>query len=330
MVYVNKNRVMSPGKYHALRSVTSEHGFFEVAAMDHMIEFEAVYGTQPASFAQIIDAKARLASALGPHVSALLLDAQYGFQALAMGSIPRNTGIIAALEREGYEPLEAPRSTVMRDGWSPAKARLAGAGTGKVCWFYRPDLDASIGASQRQLIREIQAECNDADLPLVVEPIWFPVPGEATSSKEWRKKRIEGIISSACEAEKMGVDLLKLEFPGYVTTDEEIEESIKALKELSNTLTIPWVLLSAGVNYEQFALQVELASKAGASGFMAGRSIWAEAMTLDPQKQEDGIKIAINRLNKLTAITRAYGRPFLPQLSLDETIQALPIDWYKR
>jgi tagatose 1,6-diphosphate aldolase len=309
--------------------VTSEQGFFEVAAMDHMIEFEAVYGKDPASLSKIIEAKAKLASRLGPHVSSLLLDAQYGFQTVVMGAVPRNTGIVAALECEGYEPLLAPRSTVMRENWSPVKARLAGAGTGKVCWFYRPDLDEKIGASQRELIRNIQAECNAADLPLVVEPIWFPVPGEDTNCAEWRAKRIEGILSSALEAEELGVDLLKLEFPGYVDTDAELEASIAALKALNDSLSVPWVLLSAGVNFEQFALQVELASKAGSSGFMAGRSIWGEAMTSDPVAQEKGIQIAIERLNKLSSITRAFGKPVRPELSLSEAVDKFPIDWYK-
>ncbi|ORM71210.1 tagatose 1,6-diphosphate aldolase [Pantoea rwandensis] len=330
MVNENKTRIITPGKYDALRKVTSEQGFFEVAAMDHLIEFEALYGTEPASFGRIVDAKAELAAALGPHASALLLDPQYGLQSIVMGAVPRNTGVVAALEREGYASLNAPRSTVMRDGWSPLKARLAGAGTGKVCWFYRPDLDESIGASQRELIQRLQAECDQAELPLVVEPIWFPVPGEDTKSPEWRAKRVQGIVSSAREADEIGVDLLKLEFPGYVTTDKEIEASIVALKELGDSLSVPWVILSAGVNYEQFALQVELASKAGASGFMAGRSVWGEAMSLDPKARAEGIQTAIKRLNTLSAITRAHGTPFFPALNLDETVKELPANWYQK
>jgi tagatose 1,6-diphosphate aldolase len=35
---------------------------------------------------------------------------------------------------------------------------------------------------------------------------------------------------------------------------------------LSNVSTVPWVLLSAGVNYETFETQTRLACKAGASG----------------------------------------------------------------
>ena len=65
------------------------------------------------------------------------------------------------------------------------------------------------------------------------------------------------------------------------------------------------MLLSAGVGYEAFKTQVEIACRAGGSGFMAGRSIWRDAAsTHDPKKRESAAKDAASRLSELAAVTR--------------------------
>ena len=43
---------------------------------------------------------------------------------------------------------------------------------------------------------------------------------------------------------------------------------------------MPWVILSAGVGIAEFLVNVELASEAGASGFLCGRAIWQGALPM--------------------------------------------------
>jgi tagatose 1,6-diphosphate aldolase len=43
---------------------------------------------------------------------------------------------------------------------------------------------------------------------------------------------------------------------------------------------MPWVILSAGADYPTLKTQVEIACKAGASGYVAGRSIWRDAASV--------------------------------------------------
>ena len=43
---------------------------------------------------------------------------------------------------------------------------------------------------------------------------------------------------------------------------------------------MPWALLSAGVDHATFIGQLRAARAAGASGFIAGRSIWKDAVGL--------------------------------------------------
>ena len=45
---------------------------------------------------------------------------------------------------------------------------------------------------------------------------------------------------------------------------------------------MPWVILSGGVDIEEFLMQEGLAIEAGASGFLCGRAIWKDAINLYP------------------------------------------------
>lgn len=327
----NRTRATDPVKYRAIQQVTSPDGFFQICALDHLREFAMLLdeNVDAVPFEEIVAAKADLIRALAPHASAVLFDAEYSFQSLALGALPRDTGIIAAIEDETYTFPNGPRGTVLRDGWSAEKIKLAGAGMAKLLWFYRPDLDPQVAEQQRELLARVQADCDAVSLPLVVEPIWFATADEDATSVEWKQRRIEGIIRSAADADHIGVDLLKVEFPGWVTTDEEIAASQAACAALDDAISVPWVILSAGVNFDQFATQVQIACTAGASGFMAGRSVWSDAVTRDADTRSTGVASATDRLQTLARITREHGRPFLPTASLEETIAAAPTGWYK-
>ena len=93
---------------------------------------------------------------------------------------------------------------------------------------------------------------------------------------------------------------------------------------------MPWVILSAGVGYDDFKRQVEIACAAGASGFLAGRSIWRDAVsTHDPARREAATADAARRLRELAAATREHGRPYRPALTGPELIATVPEDWYR-
>ena len=101
--------------------------------------------------------------------------------------------------------MPGPRRTRLRDGWRAEDAKRAGADFAKLLWFYRPDGDATVAEQQRQLIRDLVATCAAVSLPLVVEPIWYPLPGEDPDSSRWRAARVDGILASAFEANALGV-----------------------------------------------------------------------------------------------------------------------------
>ena len=65
----------------------------------------------------------------------------------------------------------------------------------------------------------------------------------------------------------------------------------------------PWAVLSAGVDHETFIGQVRIAVAEGASGAMAGRSLWKDSLAVDEATRRD---LLVNRaLPRLRDLTRA-------------------------
>jgi tagatose 1,6-diphosphate aldolase len=60
-----------------------------------------------------------------------------------------------------------------------------------------------------------------------------------------------------------------------------VEEFCRQLNEAAGS---PWVILSAGVDIEEFLVQVEMACAAGASGFLCGRAIWKGVLEQFPDE----------------------------------------------
>jgi tagatose 1,6-diphosphate aldolase len=321
---------LDPGKARSLQRVTSEDGFFLICALDHLSDFQQLLAPDPATvdYAKTVAAKLELIRALAPEVSAFLLDARFGLaQAIFARALPGQVGLMASIEDEDYRHAPGARRTRLRESWGTKQIKLLGADVCKLLWFYRPD--APTAEHQRQVVVQLADECRELSLPLVVEPIWYPLVGEDTTSSAWRRRRVDGIIESAHTAAQLGIDMLKVEFPGDVGSEEARESAAEACARLDAGVEVPWVILSAGVGYDDFKRQVEIASAAGGSGFLAGRSIWRDAVSIhEPERRRVAARQAAGRLAELAAITRARGRPFRPALEGEDLIGAVAEDWY--
>jgi tagatose 1,6-diphosphate aldolase len=98
-------------------------------------------------------------------------------------------------------------------------------------------------------------------------------------------------------------------------------------KRLDAASHVPWIILSGGVDFDLFVRQVEIASKAGASGFLAGRALWQEATSIATreQRQEFFNTVVVDRLRVLMAAANAYGTPWFKKVSAP----VISEDWYK-
>jgi tagatose 1,6-diphosphate aldolase len=321
---------LDPGKARSLQRVTSPDGFFLICALDHLSDFQQLLAPDPATvdYARTVEAKIELIRALVPEVSAFLLDARFGLaQAIFSRALPGHVGLMASIEDEDYQHRPGARTTRFREHWGTKQIKLIGADVCKLLWFYRPD--GASAAHQCGVVTELVAECRELSLPLVVEPIWYPLAGEDTTSSAWRRRRVDGIIESAHTAAGLGVDMLKVEFPGEVGTEAGRAAAAEACRRLDAGVEVPWVILSAGVGYDDFKRQVEIASAAGGSGFLAGRSIWRDAVSIhDGKRRHEAARHAAGRLAELAAITRAAGRPFRPALEGNDLVATIAEDWY--
>jgi tagatose 1,6-diphosphate aldolase len=321
---------IDPGKMRGFQRITTPDGFFAILALDHLISFKDMLADDRSkvSYGQAVDAKLELVRAVAPVASAFLLEVQFSLaQVVASRALPGSVGLICSIEGEGFDVVDGERRTRMRAGWTVRKIKLSGADMVKLLWFYRPE--AKTAEQQRQVVRDLVAECAVQSIPLVVEPIWYALPGEDVKSASWAARRVEGILESAKTAADMGADMLKVEFPGDTSTPEGRRAAEDACRRLDASLTQPWVILSAGVGYEAFRDQVEIACAAGAAGFLGGRSIWQDAVsTRDPVKRAEAAKVAAERLAELTRITRKHGRPFRPEWTGDALTATFPDGWY--
>ena len=165
-------------------------------------------------------------------------------------------------------------------------------------------------------------------LPLIVEPLWFPVAGESTDDPEVRGRRRRSVIASARSFHDVGADIMKVEFPVLDLTD--LDACHQACADLDEAVDGPWVLLSAGVTFEGFRTQVDVAADHGCSGFMAGRAIWGDAVgRLDAEQRNAGAALAARRLDELAEVLQGRGAAAWSPLPMADAAAVVGPTWYR-
>jgi tagatose 1,6-diphosphate aldolase len=319
------------GKFRGLQQISTERALFTMVALDHQESFrKGINSTVPDSvpYRQVVDIKLDIIAALFPHSSALLTDLRYGVaQGIAAGVLPGRTGLLVTLEQSpGHGPGETiARKTTLVRGWNVAKIRRMGASAVKLLVYYHPQ--SKTAGLQENLVSQVAADCKEHDIPLVLEVLTHPIePSQAKESAEFAATRHWVVIESARQLCHLGADLYKAEFPADMKYESDVAKMLGWCQELTAAADIPWVVLSAAVSHEMFCRQVEISCKGGASGFLAGRSIWKEALSLQGDTRKQFLAgEATRRLNELNIITDQHARPWT------EWYQATVSEgWYER
>ncbi len=301
---------ISAGKWQRLRSLTDEQGRFKMMAIDQRGSLRRaiskVTGKEPqqVTYEEIAKAKEIITKALAPYATAVLTDPEYGYP-YSIQHLPPRVGLLLAYEETGYEkvgPTGKERKSKLLENWSVEKAQRAGADAIKLLIYYHPDASEEVRRHQQEIIRRVGEECAQADMPFLLELVAYALEEEGTDTPEYARKKPDLVIRSAAEFSKpeYRVDILKLEFPADLKYAEEFSKgafdgqerpavySLKDVREFCQRLNeaagAPWVILSAGVDIEEFLVQVELAAEAGASGFLCGRAIWKDAVSFYPDE----------------------------------------------
>lgn len=315
---------LSLGKIRGLTSTSTTEDIFTVLAFDHRQSFVQMLSESPENttmYSLAAGMKSEIVRAVGENTSAVLLDPIYGVgPAIAQQALPGSTGLLVAVEASGYTGSATARESQLLGDWSVGKIKRLGADAVKLLVYYHPGAGL-LAARQEELIADVVAQCGYWDLPLFLEAISYSIdPAVDKGSARFAESRPSLLAEIAWRLGRLGPEVLKLEFPVDVAHCDNKQEWAAGCAAVSEAAGCPWVLLSAGVDFEIFAEQVEVACQHGASGYIAGRAIWREATSLPAKARGEWLKdVAARRLATLTAIARRYGRPwtdFWPNLDL--------------
>ena len=310
---------ISIGKLRGLQQISSKRGTITALALDHR------QNLRKANPAFVMDEelsrfKLDVTRLLAAEATAVLLDPEVSAaQAISQEAIPREIGIVVALESTGYTGDATARHAQIIPGWSVEKAKRMGASAVKLLVYYHPD--SSTAKEVEFFVEQVAEDCAKHDLLLMLEPLSYSLDEDRKLTSE-QKRYV--VVETAKRLTSLNVDILKAEFPLDVT-EKDRDTWKDACEEITTASCVPWILLSAAVDYETYLHQVKVACDAGASGIAVGRAVWQEAVSMTgPERAEFLSQVARQRLARLTSLCEALAKPFT-----DFYIAEAPFDWYK-
>ena len=304
---------LTPGKLRGLQRISNPNGTLTMVATDQnssMINMmKAALGAEP-TYGEVADAKVMLSKSLSPFCSGLLVDGYYGYAStVAACAVPASTGLLVRVEKSGATKNKAgaPCGEV-EPGWGVAKIKRAGADAVKLLAQFEPD-ESDSAERNFQFTLQIYNECIEHDILFLLEPIHFPYGKEDAKTPSVVARKANTVIESARILSRL-CDVYKSEFPGTMGVESE-SALIDNLKKLNDACQKPWVLLSAGVDYDVYKKQVEMAMKAGASGILGGRAFWKEFFTYKTpaERQKFADTECVRRVKETDAIVKT-GTPW--------------------
>jgi tagatose 1,6-diphosphate aldolase len=326
---------ISIGKLRGLQQLADSRGMMTMCAIDHRGALKRALNEKTpdaVGYQDIVDFKLDLCQAVAPFASAILLDPEYGAgQAIAAGLLPGPKGLLVSIEKTGYTGDSAARITELLPGWSVKKVKRMGASAVKLLIYFRPDLK-DVASKQLDLVARLADQCIEEDIAFLVEPVSYPIEQGGTSSKKFAEIKPGLVIETARQITALPIDVLKAEFPADIKFEQDEGKLLGLCQELNQASRLPWVLLSAGVGFESFRKQVEIACKAGASGFLAGRALWQEGAQIRSREGRMNFfqSTAAPRLKELAEIADSYGKPWYSRLGA-ENGKFAPVaeGWYR-
>ncbi|HEY1188852.1 MAG TPA: tagatose 1,6-diphosphate aldolase [Gemmata sp.] len=316
---------LTPGKLRGLQRISNPNGTLSMVATDQnssMISMmkkahkKATGEDREPTYTEIADAKVMLSRALAPHCSGLLVDGYYGYAStVAAHAVPPGTGILIRVEKSGADKnaAGAPCGEV-EPGWGVHKIKRCGADAVKLLAQFEPtEFDSA--EKNFEFTRQMYEQCIEHDILFLLEPIHFAFNGEKDDSPSKLARKATTVIESAKFLSRY-CDIYKSEFPGTFghETDAQLVDN---LKRLNDACAKPWVLLSAGVDYDKYKKQVDMAMKAGASGILGGRAFWKEFFEYtDPaERQKFAETECVRRVKEADAIVQT-GTPWFAKYGL--------------
>jgi tagatose 1,6-diphosphate aldolase len=246
------------------------------------------------------DVKADITRYLASKASCVLVDPVCAVPRLVdRGVIDRSTALLIGLDASGWDTTpEGYRLSKLVDGITARRVRELGGTGGKIMVYLRSDTPAA-NIHNIAILDQVIADFAKEDLLLVVEFLTYALEGE---SSETYAAKIPDLIQGGSQiCLDHGAKVLKIPYPGSA-------ESCAEVTKLAGD--VPWAVLSAGVNHETFLGQVDVAMANGASGVIAGRSLWKDCISLDRAVTRRRLEtIAVPRLREIQAVIARHRAP---------------------
>ncbi len=320
------NPIATAGKRWRLRRLADAQGFFSMVAIDQRPPIFATLARalqctpEQVPFDQIAAAKRVLAEGFADDASAMLVDPNWGYPAVADVLNPA-AGLLLTLE--DHRTTADRRSSCIAD-WSVDKIRALGGDAVKLLAWYHPRASAAVREHQQAFVQRVGEDCARCDVPFVLELLLYPLgQDDAAAYREDAAKRADEVLQSVetfADA-RYQVDMFKLESPlpaesvpaPDTTGADGCARAFAALHGACGGR--PWVMLSAGASAASFAHVVDHAARAGASGFLAGRALWSDALALWPDRVAMAThlrEVGVPRLRRLKQLIAGQGQARKP------------------
>lgn len=296
---------MSTAERRGYHQICGADGAMMVIACDQRGGMRTLLASDPEAQARIGndvlgDTKADITRHLARHAGCVLVDPVCAVpQLVDEGVLDRGTALLIGLDASGFDTSpEGYRLSRLAEGVSARRVRELGGTGGKIMVYLRadrPDADAHNIAILDRVVADFARE----DLLLVVEFLTYRLEGE--SPGEYAAKTPDLIEGGTRICLERGAKVLKLPYPGS-------PEACAAVTKLAGA--VPWAVLSAGVDHATFLGQVEAAMANGASGVIAGRSLWKDCIALDRAVTRERLeRIAVPRLREIQAVIARHRAP---------------------
>lgn len=256
---------------------------------------------------------------LGHDATTVLVDATFGPDLL--GDFVPGCSPMLAYEADAYLISDKDRITLLPEGLTVADYRQLGVDQLKFFTYYGPRCAADLNRRKQDLVADIGAQCRQAGVRFLFEPLVYDealTPGSPEFARE--KPRLVAEATATFAEPRFFVDTLKVEVPvdlGFVEghadgagealmSRAEAEAAFRTAADAAGD--VPIVYLSAGVTFDRFRASLRIAREAGVhlSGFMCGRAIWSDGVAVFGEGGEPALDAwlqttGVERLNALIA-----------------------------
>ena len=296
---------ITPGKLAGLKAVSNADGIIAAAAMDQRGSLQKLLAKERGGVIEPSDLgtfKTLVTEVLTRHASAILLDPEFGLEALKNRN---SAGLLLAYEKTGYDAATPGRLPDLLDDWSVRRLKEAGADCIKVLLYYSPDETTAINNRKQAFIERIGDECMAHDIPFFLEFVGYDAHGGSEKSLEYAKKKPVIVSGSMAEFGKAryNVDVLKVEVPvemKYVEGSKSYggetaytrAEALQHFRDAETMTHKPFIYLSAGVTNPVFIETLALAAESGTkfNGVLCGRATWADGVPIYAKQGPDAFK----------------------------------------